>query len=105
MIKREKITEQESQKLVKINLEDIDIADHVLSFAVLAVTITRDENNNFVYGLDLTSPDLDETQEMDEQDKKIFKGAEVFLQRALKLVTDEMEKNHEREKEAQENPN
>lgn len=107
IVKKEKI-EKDDQRLVKIDTSAIEISEDVISFALLAVTVTKDEEGNYAYGMDLTSPredlDIDETitSEIKSQESN---AAEIFLRRALKLALDEIKEKDEKEKEAQEKPN
>lgn len=108
MILRQEKIPKDDNRLIKIDMDSIEIADHVISFAVLAVTVTKDEEGHYAYGMDLTSP-RDEGEESEEMTDAIRQkeenAAEIFIRRALKLALDEVRLTNEKEREAQDKPN
>ena len=110
MILKKEVIDKDDQRLVQLDLSNVQIAENVISFAVLAVTVTKNEDGGYSYGMDLTSRrDEGEPSESelitDEISPKEENAAEILIRRALKLIMDEMQEASEKEKEALEKPN
>ena len=103
IVKREK-TEANNEMLLQIEMDSIKVHEKVISFAVLGVTITKDDTGNYVYGLNMTTPDLDK-ENMTPEEINTARGAEMFIQRALQLVMNELDEVGNEEQKAEEKPN
>lgn len=105
ILNRTKVTDDNDKRLLQIDEDGIEVDEDVLSYAVLSVTITKDEVGNFVYGLNMITPEIDKDK-MTQEELNLVNGAPAFVQRALKLVMDEVEKeSNEEEREAKEKAN
>ena len=105
ILNRTKVTDDNDKRLLQIDEDGIEVDEDVLSYAVLSVTITKDEVGNFVYGLNMITPEIDKDN-MTQEELNLVNGAPAFVQRALKLVMDEVEKeSNEEERKAKEKAN
>ena len=105
MILNKQKTDDNDKRLLQIDEDGIEVDEDVISYAVLSVTITKDEVGNFVYGLNMITPEIDKDK-MTQEEFSVANGAPAFVQRALKLVMDEVEKeSNEEEKKTKERAN
>lgn len=105
ILNRTQVTDDNDKRLLQIDEDGIEVDEDVLSYAVLSVTITKDEIGNFVYGLNMITPEIDKDK-MTHEELNLVNGAPAFVQRALKLVMDEVEKeSNEEERKTKEKAN
>ena len=95
MIVDKQTTAKTDARVIQIDEDAIEVGEDIQFFSILTVGISRDEEGNYVYGLNVTTSD----NELELPSGEKHNPAETFVRRALFLVTEEMEKNSEKEKE------
>lgn len=105
MILNTQKTDHNDKRLLQIDEDGIEVDEDVISYAVLSVTITKDEIGNYVYGLNMITPGVDDDENLSSEELVEAKAAESFLQRALKLVMNEVEGMSNEEKKQKERAN
>ena len=97
MIVDKQLTAKNDKRVIEIDEDAIKIGEDIQFFAILSVGISRDEEGNYVYGLNVVSSE----DELEMPSGEKHNPAETFIRRALFLMTNEMERNSEQEKEEQ----
>ena len=95
MIVDKQLTAKDDTRVIEINEDAIKVGEDIQFFSILTVGISRDEEGNYVYGLNVISSE----DELEMPSGEKHNPAETFIRRALFLMTEEMEKNSEKEKE------
>ena len=95
MIVDKQLTAKDYNRVIEINEDAIKVGEDIQFFSILTVGISRDEEGNYVYGLNVISSE----DELEMPSGEKHNPAETFIRRALFLMTEEMERNSEKEKE------
>ena len=95
MIVDKQLTAKDDTRVIEINEDAIKVGEDIQFFSILTVGISRDEEGNYVYGLNVISSE----DELEMPSGEKYNPAETFIRRALFLMTEEMERNSEKEKE------
>lgn len=95
MIVDKQLTAKDDTRVIQIDEDAIKVGEDIQFFSILTVGISRDEEGNYVYGLNVISSE----DELEMPSGEKHNPAETFIRRALFLMTEEMEKNSEKEKE------
>ena len=97
MIVDKQLTAKDDKRVIEIDEDAIKVGEDIQFFAILSVGISRDEEGNNVYALNVVSSE----DELEMPSGEKHNPAETFIRRALFLMTNEMERNSEQEKEEQ----